>query len=393
MRVAYVVPRYGVEVRGGAELGARMLAERLAARAGWSAEVFTTTALEATTWANAYPPGTVDLAGVTVHRFDSISGRDRGFDRFSGPVLARPHAASPADEQRWIDLQGPVCPDAVAAAAESAADVVVFYPYLYHPTVRGVPAARAAGKAVVQHPAAHDEPPLRLPLFRDVFAATHGFVFQTWSERRLVQHLFPVAHRRQIVMGLGVEPWPADPAAVPAAVGERPYLLCLGRVDDGKGTSVLARFFAAYKERHPGPLALVYAGPVVHPVPPHPDIVVLGEVDEPAKWALLGGARALVNPSGYEAFSLVVIEAWFAGTPVVVNAGCAATREHCERSGGGLWFAGYGEFEAVIQRLTADEALRAELVRRGRGYAEANFRWPRIIDRYQAFLGGVAEHA
>ena len=92
-------------------------------------------------------------------------------------------------------------------------------------------------------------------------------------------------------------------------------------------------------------------------------------------------------------FSLVVVEAWFAGVPVLVNAGCAATREHCERSGGGLWFGGFAEFEVALERLTADDALRAVLVQRGRRYAEANFRWPRIIDRYQAFLGGVAEHA
>jgi glycosyltransferase involved in cell wall biosynthesis len=194
-------------------------------------------------------------------------------------------------------------------------------------------------------------------------------------------------------MGLGVEPRPADAGSVPSAVGERPYLLCLGRVDDGKGTAMLARFFAAHKERHPGPLALVYAGPVVHRPPAHPDIVVLGEVDEGAKWALLGGARALVNPSGYEAFSIVVVEAWFAGTPVVVNAGCAATREHCERSGGGLWFGGFAEFEAVVEMITTDDGLRAALEQRGRRYAEAHFRWPRIIDRYQAFLEGVAEHA
>jgi glycosyltransferase involved in cell wall biosynthesis len=178
------------------------------------------------------------------------------------------------------------------------------------------------------HPAAHDEPPLRLPLFREVFGQVDGFVFQTEGERALVEGLFPIAQRRQIVLGLGVEPAEGDRAAAAEVLGlgGRPYLVCVGRVDDGKGTRTLARFFAAYKERHPGPLALVLIGPVGDAPEPHPDIVVTGPVAEDVKWGALRDAVALVNPSGYEAFSLVLVEAWSAGIPVVVNERCAATR-------------------------------------------------------------------
>ena len=90
MKVAYVVPRYGLEVVGGAELGARMLAERLVSQLGWEAEVLTTCALDTRTWADEYEPGTVDLNGVSVHRFRSEAGRDQGFERFSRRVLADP---------------------------------------------------------------------------------------------------------------------------------------------------------------------------------------------------------------------------------------------------------------------------------------------------------------
>ena len=80
---------------------------------------------------------------------------------------------------------------------------------------------------------------------------------------------------------------------------------------------------------------------------------MVGPVSDAQKWALLDGALALVSPSPWEAFSLVVAEAWSAGTPVVVNAECAATVEHCRRSGGGLCFAGFGEFEAEVDLLSA----------------------------------------
>jgi glycosyltransferase involved in cell wall biosynthesis len=80
------------------------------------------------------------------------------------------------------------------------------------------------------------------------------------------------------------------------------------------------------------------------------------------------------------------MEAWSAGTPVVVNARCDVTREHCERSSGGLWFDDYAKLESVLERLMADHRLRAELSRQGAGYVERHYRWPVVIERYRAFL-------
>ena len=57
----------------------------------------------------------------------------------------------------------------------------------------------------------------------------------------------------------------------------------------------------------------------------------------------------------------MVLEAWEQSVPVMVNATCDPTREHCERSGGGLWFGSYREFEVVLERLCADAGLRTLL--------------------------------
>lgn len=389
MKIAYVVPRYGTQVRGGAETGARMLAEHLVAGRGDHVEVFTTCALDALTWADELPPGTETVNGVVVRRIESEAGRDESFHPYSGALLGAPETATMAQAETWIDLQGPKCPALVDAVAACDADVVAFYPYLYYPTVRGVP--KVAGRAIM-HPAAHDEPPLRLPVFGPVFRSVQGLVFHSRAERRLVVERFGVATTPQVVAGLGVEEAPGDPASARRllGLGDAPYLLCVGRVDDKKGTGMLWRYFSAYKKRRPGPLRLVLVGQVVDPPEAHPEVVVTGLVDDALKWGLLRGAAAVVSPSPWESFSISVVEGMTAGVPVVVNAGCAATREHCERSGGGLWFGGFGAFEAVVDRLLADPALAGELGRRGRRYAEANYTWSAVVDRYAAFLERIA---
>jgi glycosyltransferase involved in cell wall biosynthesis len=392
VKLSFVVPRYGTGIRGGAETGARMLAEHLVADRGHEVEVLTTCALDAITWRDELAEGTEVLRGVTVHRVRSEAGRDPAFHPLWAALREDPAHAGPQDMERWVDLQGPRAPALLDAVAASDADVVAFYPYLYYPTVRGLP---LVAERAVLHPAAHEEPALHLPLFDELFARCPGFAFHSRSERALVNERFGVATTPQVLLGLGVEEPASDDGeggdATRAAfgVGGVPYLVCVGRVDDQKGTGMLWRSFMAYKRRHPGPLRLVLVGQVVDPPDPAADVVVTGMVDDDAKWALLRGARALVAPSPHESFSLTVVEALTAGAPVLVNARCGATREHCERSGAGLWFGDFAEFEAVVDLVTTDDAAHETMRGNGRRYVEANYAWPVILDRYCGFLERV----
>lgn len=393
MKVAVVTPRYGLDVAGGAETAARLLSTHLAAHPDWTVEVLTTTAHLATTWADHYPAGTETVDGVRVHRFPVVRGRARDFDAASAQLFRPGHRPGAAEQLRWIEQQGPVAPALVDAISESDADVVAFHPYLYHPTVVGVRAARAPA---VLHPAAHDEAPIHLPLFDDVFGAAAGVV--TWSdpERRFVERRFPsIGARPQLVLGLGTEAGAGDPDAARAAVGagDAPFLLCLGRVDDGKGARLLAECFAAYKQRRPGPLRLVFAGPVVHAPAPHPDVIVTGPVPEDVKWGLLRAATVLVTPSAFESFSIVLMEAWAVGTPALVNGRCAVTADHVAQSGGGLAFSSYAQLEAALDRLLSDGAARAALGAAGHRYVERRYRWPDVVTRYARFLTRVHARA
>ncbi len=395
MRIAFVLPRYGPAVIGGAETAARLLAEHLVDFKGWSVDVLTTCAENFVTWDDVYEPGEQWINGVRVERHQSTAGREPSFHPLSAALLADPAAVSLEEADRWLDLQGPVTPAVAEVAAAWDGDAMVFYPYLYWPTVRVIDHVAVP---TILHPAAHDEPALHLPIFPAVFASADALVFQTEAERHLVERVFPVASHHQLLLGLGVgdpdEGVPIDTGSVPLSLApDVPFLFCLGRVEEHKGTTLLAAYFAHYKERHPGPLRLVLAGPIVEAPPAHADIDVLGPVSEADKWDLLAGAAALVSPSPWEAFSLVVAESWSARTPVLVNGACAATVEHCRRSGGGLRFNGYGEFEVAVDRLVADDGVRADLGRCGRAYVDARFRWPLVIDRYASFVESVVARA
>ncbi|MGH8987610.1 MAG: glycosyltransferase family 4 protein [Acidimicrobiales bacterium] len=388
MRVAFVTPRYGRQVVGGAESAARQLAEHLVASTGWSVEVFTSTALDHLTWRNELAPGDQTIEGVLVHRFASESERSPKFYDLDGRVRLAPAHATREQAERWVDLNGPVTPRLVDALRASAADVCVFYPYLYYPTVRAI--GNVAVPAVL-HPAAHDEPALYLPVFEGTFASADALVFQTMAERQLVQRHYPVAGIPQILLGLGTE----EPHARRRSgtdvlgVGDRPYVVSVGRVDEHKGSKMLAAYFAEYKARRPGPLALALVGPLAFRPPDHPDVVLTGTLSDQDKYDVLRDALAFISPSALEAFSLVVAEAWTVELPVVVNARCGPTREHCERSGGGLWFGSYPELEAVLDRLVADAALRHHLGTQGRHYVERHYRWAVLIERYARFLAEV----
>jgi glycosyltransferase involved in cell wall biosynthesis len=385
MKVAYVVPRYGTAIRGGAETGARMLAEHLVADRGDEVEVFTSASLDALTWRDELPVGTEVINGVTVHRIASEDGRGEGFHPLSGRLLADPGQATEAECDLWVDLQGPKSPALLHAMASSDADVIAFYPYLYYPTIRGLPMVQ---ERAVLHPAAHEEPALHLRLFDELFSQCRAFAFHTRSERRLVADRFDVATTPQVVVGLGVEEADGSAAAARATfdLDDARYLLCIGRVDDKKGTGILWRYFQAYKDRHPSDLRLVLVGQIVDPPDPDPEIVVTGMIDDGSKWGLLRGAHALVAPSPFESFSLTVVEGMTAGAPAIVNAVCGPTREHCEQSGAGLWFDGYAEFEAVLDRMLGDNALHETMRHNGFRYVESAYRWPAVMERYGAFL-------
>jgi len=368
--VLIVVQRYGAEVVGGSEGHARVVASRLAR--SHHVEIATTTAADYWTWAPYYPAGTSELDGLTIHRFPVAEGRDPEFKAFESKVLNGEHAL--ADEEEWLRKQGPHCPALLEFLKDDGAryDAVLFYTYIYEPTARGVPIVPERAALIST---AHDEAPLRLAPYRALFQLPRAFGFLTPEERDLVHRTFRNEHIPHETLGLGLDaPGAYDVAAFREAHKlEGPLVLYLGQVSEGKGCGELLDAWTAYRSRpNARPAILVLAGTVRMELPDRPDVVALGRIPDPQKYAALAAADALVLPSRFESLGIVLLEAWQVGTPVVVRADNPVTAGQVARSGGGVTYRDADSFADTLDRaIAARESLGAA----GRAWVERESSW------------------
>ena len=94
-------------------------------------------------------------------------------------------------------------------------------------------------------------------------------------------------------------------------------------------------------------------------------------------------ATVVVCPSPYESLSLLALEAFAVGTPVLANARSDVLVDHCQKSNAGLYYADRDEFVEALKLLAADHRLRAAMGRNGRSYVRRNYRWDVIISKYE----------
>ena len=382
MRILFVIQRYGLEVAGGSELHCRWLATRLARH--HQVEIATTCALDYIEWRNHYPPGDDTVDGLRVRRFPVA--RPRSEHRFSQIQDLVYHEEHTLDEEReWVVENGPVCPALVKALPGWPADVVVFYSYRYYQSFFGLPLV--ADRAVLV-PTAEEDPAVELPVFGPLFRAPRGILYLTPEERALVNGVSANQSVPSVVIGSGInvpEAWEAQDVRGRFALPGR-FLLYAGRIDRNKGADRLFAYYRRLADEWPDVPPLVLVGKPALPIPDHPKIRHLGFVSEEEKFALLAASDLLIMPSAYESLSVIVLEAWAMGRPVLVNAACKVLEGQCVRSGGGLFYRGYAEFAEALRVLARDPALGRALGAAGREYVRREYDWDVIERRVGGFF-------
>jgi len=427
MKIAFIVQRYGAEILGGSEYHCRLIAERLAPR--HQVEVLTTCAADYITWKNEYPEGTDRVRGVTVRRFANARTRDiQAFNRYSEWIFNNTHSRD--DETEWLRQQGPWCPALLEYLEKNhhQYDVLIFFTYLYAPTVLG---ARIAPHKTILVPTAHDEPAIHLDIYKELFSLPAGMAYNTDVERRFLTTHFSIRAVEEETVGCGVDlpqshgyvreaalpdraasanndaseddgpPDDSSPAFRPhlahrGAIFRRrhrlhgPFMLYGGRIDPGKGCEELIEYFSTYVKEN-GDASLVLMGVKLMPLPEEPFIRFAGRLSDQERLQALEAATVVVVPSPYESLSLLALESFAVGTPVLANARSEVLVDHCHRSNAGLYYADRDEFTECLKLLVADHRLRAAMGRNGRHYVRQNYRWDVILGKYERMFSRLRQ--
>jgi glycosyltransferase involved in cell wall biosynthesis len=380
VKLAVAVQRYGADINGGAELHARYIAERLARHA--DVEVVSTCARDYVTWKNERPAGVEHVNGVPVRRFPVVHQRDpHHFGRLSRRVFDQSHSI--ADEIAWLDSEGPASPAMIAYLEQAAPklDFILLFSYRYYHAWHG--ARRIPSKALLV-PTAERDPAIGVGIFGPTFRGVRAVMYNSHEERAMIQAATDNERVPGIVVGVGSE----IPAKAEAERFRRkhnirkPFAIYVGRIDENKGCKELFDFFLRYAATFPRGLDLVLIGSAIMPIPRHPRIHHLGFQPDEDKFDGIAASDLLIMPSYFESLSMVALEAWALGRPVLANGRCDVLKGQCIRSAAGLYYERYEEFAETLYALESNGPLHARLGRNGCEYFTRNYTWPVIERKY-----------
>jgi glycosyltransferase involved in cell wall biosynthesis len=387
IRLGFVIPRYGPEVLGGAETFARHLVERLPPDE-FDVTVITTCARDLLTWRNEYPAGETQGGALRVLRFPVDHHRRDGrlFQRLTDRVN-RGEPTTSEDQAAWLE-HNPHSPELYRYLARHGGeyDLFILLPYLFGITLYG--SAVWPEKSVIW-PCLHDEPYAYFADVRLMLQSVRGLMFTSAPELALAEDKLGVRHPAARLVGFGLDDF--------TPVGDRfrrrfsvsePFILYAGRTDPLKNVMQLVSFFLAYCQSRPErELKLVLAGSGPLRLLEHPRLVPVGRLSPEDLHDACAAAMALCQPSLVESFSIVLMESWLAGSPVLVHGHCDVTRYHALQSSGGLYFASAAEFAEALDWFWEHPEERRRMGSLGRSYVRREFDWPTVLARFRESLG------
>jgi glycosyltransferase involved in cell wall biosynthesis len=330
---------------------------------------------------------------IPTRRFPVRKRDTSAFDRINAKLMQGKHVTQ-QEETLFLQemINSPLLYEYIETHSDEY-DLFIFLPYMFGTTFHGV---LTCPEKAVMIPCFHDEAYAHMRTFRQTYINVRGMIFNSVPEMQLANRLYDLQEVEQICTGIGMNTSiSGDAAAFREKYGiSAPFLLYAGRKDSGKNVHTLLQYFAEYKKRNPqDPLQLVLigGGELAIPESVQDSVHDLGFVPAQDKYDAMSAALFLCQPSKNESFSLVIMESWLCGKPVLVHAACAVTKDFAQRAEGGLYFNNYFEFEGCVRWLETHPEAAEQLGQNGREFVVANFDWNVVMKKYLAFFQKLIE--
>lgn len=340
--------------------------------------ILTTTADDYITWRSVFPPGVSEPENYKIIRFMPKKERKPGvFNSYLHRLLKR-REISYRDCIEFLDKQGPVVPDLInfVEKNQNNYDFIILVGYLYYPIVYSLSVLK---KKAILIPTLHDEQPAYFPIYKKIFTDELIYSFNTPEESSLFEKIYGFSPSRSEVIGITTSISENTPQLT---LISRPYALYIGRMDPGKGINSLIEFFSKWSEKSSKKIDLILAGNNPPEMNLPPSIKYAGKISENEKYGLIKGADLVINPSPNESFSILIMEAWSLGIPVLVNKKSEVLQKHCIRSNGGLFFEDFESFSATLDYLLENPIQRTQMGVNGKKYVNMNYSVDVIKEKY-----------
>lgn len=393
-KIGFVIPWYGDKIPGGAEAELRGIAKHLQA-AGVELEILTTCVKEfSSDWSvNFYKEGPADEGGLKVIRFPARKRDTAAFDQVNLKFIKGIPVSA---EEEVIFMREMVnSPKLYDYMSEHKDDYALFVhiPYMFGTAYYGI---KACPEKSVVIPCLHEEAYAHMSLYNDLFGSVAGMIYLASNEMKLANRLYDLKNVKQAVLGAGVD---SDFDANAERFREKfkindPFILYAGRKDTGKNVDLLIKYFREFKRRNPSydslKLILIGGGSIDIPKDIESSVIDLGFVDRADKYDACAASLCLCQPSTHESFSIVIMESWLAGRPVLVHENCDVTCAFAQESNSGLYFKDFFDFEGAIKFYLENPDKADIMGKTGREYVMERFTWDVITRKYTEFFKEVS---
>lgn len=206
-----------------------------------------------------------------------------------------------------------------------------------------------------------------------------------------------VSPDRVCVIPNGIDPEDFLSSDVPGfrkkyALGERPFMLFLGRLNAIKGPDLLLEAFCRLRDRFPD-FDLVFVGPdggmldslraASRREGVEGRVHFIGYLGGAEKSSAYHAAELLVIPSRHEAMSIVALEAGICGTPVLLTDQCGFN-QLSEVGGGWVAPATVGGLQQALQEILPNPDARRKAGQNIKTYVASNYGWDVIVESYKS---------